>query len=228
MIISHKYKFIFIKTKKTAGTSIEIFLSQLCDDNDIVSPIKPHLDPHIPRNYRGLWNPISEIAETKGQSFLSSLWNVIRRKKYYSHIPAVKLKNRLPKNVWQSYYKFCVERNPWDKTLSHYHMLNDRADGNMTFNEYLKKGIFCLNLPLYTDSNNNLIVDRVIKYESLIEELTEIFSALGIPFDGDLGVRAKSNHRKDKNNYHDVYTTEQKIIIDNAFASEIKMHTYKY
>ena len=36
MIISHKHKFIFIKTKKTTGTSVEIFLSNICGLDDIV------------------------------------------------------------------------------------------------------------------------------------------------------------------------------------------------
>lgn len=39
MIISHKHKFIFIKTKKTAGTSIEIALSSICDADDIITRI---------------------------------------------------------------------------------------------------------------------------------------------------------------------------------------------
>ena len=30
MIVSHEHKFIFLKTKKTAGTSIELALSELC------------------------------------------------------------------------------------------------------------------------------------------------------------------------------------------------------
>jgi hypothetical protein len=30
MIVSHRYRYIFIKTKKTTGTSIEIALSRHC------------------------------------------------------------------------------------------------------------------------------------------------------------------------------------------------------
>ncbi len=41
MIVSHKHKFIFIKTRKTAGTSVEIALSKICGKNDILTPISP-------------------------------------------------------------------------------------------------------------------------------------------------------------------------------------------
>ena len=41
MILSHKYKFIFLKTNKTAGTSIELALSKFCEAEDIITPVTP-------------------------------------------------------------------------------------------------------------------------------------------------------------------------------------------
>ena len=41
MIVSHRHKFVFMKTRKTAGTSIEIALSEHCGPSDIVSPNDP-------------------------------------------------------------------------------------------------------------------------------------------------------------------------------------------
>ena len=39
MIVSHRHRFIFLKTRKTAGTSIELFLFPHCGAEDIVTPL---------------------------------------------------------------------------------------------------------------------------------------------------------------------------------------------
>jgi hypothetical protein len=39
MILSHRYRFIFLKTGKTAGTSVEIALSEYCGAEDIRSDV---------------------------------------------------------------------------------------------------------------------------------------------------------------------------------------------
>lgn len=228
MIISHKYKFIFIKTKKTAGTSIEVFLSQLCGDGDVVTPIRPQVEPHVARNYRALWNPLPEIVDSSGRRSPSAIKNLLQGKKYFNHIPAHVVRSRTPGKIWHDYFKFCVERNPWDKTLSHYHMINDRAGGNMTFDDYLDEGRFCINYPFYTGRHGNVIVDEVIKYETLMQDLTRVFAELEIPFTGSLGGRAKSEHRKDRRPYQQVFTDMQRRRIEVAFAREIEMHEYVY
>jgi hypothetical protein len=62
----------------------------------------------------------------------------------------------------------------------------------------------------------------------LASELGEIFSQLNIPFDGNLGVAAKSEYRTDRRPYPQVFNDEQRRIVEKAFAKEIEMHGYRF
>ena len=202
MIISHKYRFIFVKTFKTAGTSIEVFLSQHCGPNDVVTPILPHVEPHQPRNHEGFFN----------------------------HMPAAAIRDKVGPEVWGSYFKFCVERNPWDKVLSYYHMMNARAGGGLSLESFLHGADFPVNYPKYTApaESGRILVDRVLRYEMLANDLREVFGNLGIPFDGSLGVHAKSEYRTDRRPYREVYTREQAKLVKQIFAPEIALHGYAF
>jgi hypothetical protein len=213
---------------KTAGTSVEVYLSQYCGEDDVVTPIEPHVDPHIARNYRGLWNPVPEIMEKKAKGIRRDLRDFFRLRKFYNHIPAWSVQKRVPKHIWDSYYKFCIERNPWDKTLSDYSMFKDRAEGKLSLDDYLSNGRFCLNYPKYTNEKGKLIVNRVIKYETLSDSLGEVFEMLGIPYSGSLDVKAKSEHRRNTAHYSDVLDEKQSQLIEKAFSKEIDMHGYTY
>ena len=229
MILSHKHKFIFIKTAKTAGTSIEVFLSQLCGPQDVVTPIAPPIDGHQPRNYEGFINPIPEIIERPGKLFSVLNHTITSCTKFYNHMPAREVKNRVPAEVWNGYFKFCVERNPWDKVLSHYHMHNAREGGSLSLDDYLARRRFPVNYFRYTDrSGKNVIVDRIVRYENLLVELGEVFAQLNIPFDGSLGVAAKSDYRADRRPYQEVFKQAQRRIVENAFAKEIELHGYRF
>ena len=201
MIISHKYRFIFVKTLKTAGTSIEVFLSQQCGPLDVVTPILPHVEPHLPRNHEG----------------------------YYNHMSAAEIRDRVGPEVWRSYFKFCVERNPWDKTLSYYHMMNVRNGGDLSLEEFLAGNDYPINHPNYTGGpDGRIIVDRVILYERLTDDLAGVFRQLGIPFHGSLGVNAKSDYRTDHRPYRQVYTPAQAERVGRVFAEETRLHGYTF
>ena len=229
MILSHKYKFIFIKTAKTAGTSIEVFLSKHCGPTDVLTPIEPPIEGHQPRNYQGLIDPFAEILERPGKLFSALLHAITSREKFYRHMPASEVQKRVPKKIWNSYFKFCVERNPWDKVLSHYHMHAAREGGSLSLDEYLARGRFPINYFRYTDrSGTKIIVDRILRYENLLAELGDVFSRLNISFDGTLGVTAKSEYRTDRRPYQQVFSDEQRRTVENAFAKEIELHGYRF
>ena len=142
-------------------------------------------------------------------------------------MPARQIRNRVPPDVWNDYFKFCVERNPWDKVLSHYHMHAARESGSLSLDEYLARGRFPINYFRYTDrSGTKLIVDRVLRYEDLFAELGQVFSQLKIPFDGKLGVAAKSEYRTDRRPYQQVFNDQQRRVIEKAFEKEIELHGY--
>jgi hypothetical protein len=225
MVISHRYRFIFIKTRKTAGTSIEVLLSEVCAPTDVVTPIFPHVEPHVARNHAGLWNPLPELVDFGFRNARDVLDQLSKRKKFYNHIPARVARHRVPRRVWNGYYKFCVERNPWDKTLSHYHMLRHRSGGQLTLEQYFARGNFCFNYPEYTDADGALLVDDVVRFENLIPDLTRVFEHLDVPFDGRLP-RAKSEYRADTSVAQNVLTTGQQDAVEHAFSREIAMHGY--
>lgn len=85
MIISHKYQFIFLKTKKTTGTSAEISLSRHCNGNDILTP---------------LINYDEEIRKKLGKK-PQNYW--IGDNQLYNHISAEKVKNYIGGDIWNSY-----------------------------------------------------------------------------------------------------------------------------
>jgi len=231
MIISHRYRFIFIKTFKTAGTSIEVFLSNHCGDGDILTTITPLIEPHEARNYTGFFNPVNDLLYFHLRGLLSInniklvMKHWLRGQKFYNHLPASLVKQRISNEIWNEYYKFCVVRNPWDLTLSHYYY---RFREKITFDEYIKKGNFRNNYHMYTDVKGNLILDKVIKFETLEGSLSKVFDYLGIPFNGTLNIRAKSTSRKDRRPYQEIYSKEQRQIIEKEFEDEIRIHGYSF
>lgn len=86
----------------------------------------------------------------------------------------------------------------------------------------------CINFPQYTDCNDVLLMDRVLRYESLSEELDMLFQDIGVPFSGSLGVEAKAHYRKDRRSYRTVLSKMHRETVARHFIDEIEMHRYEY
>jgi hypothetical protein len=94
--------------------------------------------------------------------------------------------------------------------------------------EYLERGPFPLNYPTYMDeAESKIIVKRVLRYENLAAELNSVFQSLGIPFNGDLGYRAKGDRRTDRRPYWEFLTPRQIERIAEIAAKDIQLQGYR-
>jgi len=180
MIVSHKHRFIFIKTHKTAGSSLEVALARECGPQDIVSHMEDNLATGLPRNY----GPTSALGAVYNRHKL--VRKLIDRHSpmlgafYYEHMPATRVRELVGDDVWQSYYKFCFERNPWDKVVSYYLWKKEgQGKHQPEFERYVSTKSHRLPVAsrLYCD-NDRILVDQVFALRQLSGALAALRSKL--------------------------------------------------
>lgn len=197
MILSHRHRFVFVKTGKTAGTSLKIALAKLCGPEDVVPPTMDPAHDLEPRNHLGRSNPLPELRIARRAGIVldaaGTRQMLLRRKRFGGHTPAWVIRARAPKE-WASYTTFCVERNPWDKVLSGLAWVRTQYRQDWDVDTYLDfvadriakgyhgTGVSPYNFRSYTDPcTDEVIVDRILRYERLEEELRPVLDGLGLP-----------------------------------------------
>jgi hypothetical protein len=223
MIISHKHNFVFVKTTKTAGTSVEIALSKHCGDEDVITPIVSE-DEALRREkgYRGPQNHETHLPD-------GTEWKLV------NHAPANRARRLLGGRTWRSYFTFAFERNPFDRTVSAFHhMENNRVakgtwDESFNFANYLRKpkaleGLHRRGWGLYT-INDRMAVDKVYFFEDLNGAMEDIYARLGIEEPEPL-VQTKVSKRDAS--YRDYYDAESRTIVARAFEKEIETFGYAF
>jgi len=110
-IVCHTRKFIFLKTRKTAGSSIEIWLAPHLDpDVDFIrlgdDSEKQH--PDLWKRFNGLSSRIRLAAKRVGT--LSPIFR--------PHMPAADVRRFVGDRRWRDYRKITIVRNPWDRMIS--------------------------------------------------------------------------------------------------------------
>lgn len=230
MIVCHRHRFIFLKTRKTAGTSIEIALSHLCGPGDIVTPISP-ADETLRRKAGG--TPPQGWAAPFGDYDLADWWRLAlkgrRKPRFFNHIPATEARALVGAEIWDSYFKFCFERNPWDKVVSwYYHRYRKRPESLPPFAEFVHSGeaTAVSDFDRYS-INGRPAMDFMGRFETLHQSLEEVRSLIGLPPLPDLP-RAKGSFRRDRNPLAEIYGPEERNIVSRAFSREIALLGYRF
>jgi hypothetical protein len=121
MILSRRHRFVFIKGKKVASTSVEIALAQLCGPEDIVTPLTPIDErarlPGGARNYSD--DAAGERAYLAAIASPDARRGVLRthvRPLYHNHMSVSAVEARF--GSLDDYEILFVERNPYAKVIS--------------------------------------------------------------------------------------------------------------
>jgi len=229
MIVSHRHRFVSIKAEKTAGTSLEIALSEFCGPDDIITPITPNDEAvRAELGFRTAQNyhlPLSVYTRLEWAKLALKR----ERAAFKNHDPATKIRRVLSDAQWDGYFKFVFERNPWDKVLSYYHHLGgDPKFGSVWEFMQSGRGGRIRGFELYTVGGVP-VVDRIYKHEERAEALAELTERLGLPKPLKMpSYKAKGGFRKDRRSYREVLTDREAELIADIYAREIRLLGYTF
>lgn len=231
MIINHKYEFIFIKTRKTGGTSVEIALSELSESlDDVLTPlveedekIRFAISKMRPQNYK--FN-LLELASTPARIFRErNIYDRFERRalylKFWNHISAPLVQSRTPESIW-SYTKFTIERDPWDKIVSCYKWLLrylNRSEANYSLTDFFNDGWadWLSDFHLYSKYGLPLL-DYYLNYDKLTEATLALSKNLHLNNPIDISrqrINAKGDPRNNK--------TESSKLFDSSLDNRVRI-----
>lgn len=178
VMVSHKHEFIFLKSRKTAGTTIEMVLEPLCGppraEVTEATPARVTAQGIIGRRVLGRPTHV-KLLQKLGIGLVTD-WS--------NHMPAAKVKAALGTEKWDRYRKITAIRNPFDRAVSSFHWQESRvgvpADEDFgtvraRFNDWVAR----------TRPNSDkdvlfldgaFVGDLVIRFENLAGELQTIYS----------------------------------------------------
>ena len=202
MILSHTWKFIFIKGKKIAGTSVEIALSAICGPEDIITPILPRDEIDRLKAGRASQNYSDDrAAEHHYIDQLKRSWSEgisdipLAAGRYYNHMPLREVLQAAGESL-TGYSVFAVERSPYSKILSWANMRVASEDYNRGLSGAMRGRrdeitafladafgtdsiLRARNIDLYRGLDGHVRAD-VLRYAELSGDLTSYLRAMGV------------------------------------------------
>jgi hypothetical protein len=240
MISSFAHNFIFIKTRKTAGTSIELVLGNLCDTEDIITPCGIDEQIRWEHGWRGAQNFIGDAGLEREYADIASRRDIVafqkfqknraERHKFWNHMPARILIGRLDRTFWSRSHKWAIERHPYERAVSaaYFRIWKDDlppASFQTVLNDLITKDQVD-DRKKYT-IDGCVAVDEIIKFEELSIAFPRLLAKFGLSFDGELP-RAKTHQRVDRRPAHEILSQKQKDQIYASCQATFEMLGYEH
>jgi len=239
MILSHRHRFILLKTRKTGGTSFEIAVSKYMSGDDIVTPVAPA--DEVVRQSLGFTGPQNH-GPVAGE----------RLSRFYNHMSAAEVRALMPAGTFAGYVKAAIVRNPFDYVVSWYFWERSRIAPTSVedFRKWLafqaarradieaayrlgqrrNPGVLSSNR-MITHIDGHCAVDVMLRYESLADDIGRFARAVGLPetlADECRAIRTKASYRPASatpRQMFDGFPQGQKVI-RTAFAEDIERYHY--
>lgn len=222
MLVSHRYRFIFLKTRKTAGSSVEL-------------AFEPYARPEG-------WTPPEGDLTFATEEMVSEAGIIGARSPepkqgatFIDHMPARKLRKQLPADVWKNYFRFCTVRNPWDKTVSFFHFAHKGVRDNdpetivRRFRRWLhsNRHIRVRDKPI-TFIGKKSVTNGHIRYHRLAEDAAAVAEHLGIREPLNIGGIHTEFRKRDALTYVDYYDDDARLLVARSFAHEIGFYGWTF
>ena len=217
MLLSPKYRFLFVHIAKTGGTSVRAALEGL--------------------RWRDPWYyPMflcSRLSHLSGHRIATKLPR---------HAKVVAAKELLPKEYFDSLFKFAFVRNPWDLQVSSFHHIRRERPhylgGHETFEDFLRWKLdpqrpyqyhidtsITLQSDYLIDLAGTVAVDFIGRYERLHEDFAIACERIGIRPPSLPHARQAKDRQRD---YRAYYTDTTAELVARHFARDIQMLDYQF
>jgi hypothetical protein len=224
MLVSHRCSFIYTKTRKTAGSSVESYFEPFCMPEG----------EWTQRHFREEYVSAAGIIGFRGSRTEK------RKALWWNHMPARLIRRRIGDDIWNAYFKFCVIRNPFEKAISAFYFERCRADAERTgqevlwtahdpelFEDWLERSpvpidryTFCI--------DGRFALDDVIRHESLVPDMQRICTRLSVPWEPERLPAFKAGIRPREATARRLYTSRSRQLVRKAFRFELQYFGYKF
>ena len=220
MLISHLHRFIYMKTFKTAGTSVELYFERWCTDPAGEYHARHERDAEVTR-----WG----IIGARGQQFFPG-------RTWYNHMPASRVRELIGPEFWNQYYKFCVVRHPFDKMVSSFwHHLPETARRELQhacfdtvrgrFHEWLQTAEHPMDREVFIIGGRPAM-NRIVFYEDLCAGLEAVCRDLGLSWEPSRLGRYKSDTRVRDEPYVQYYDRPSAELVRDLYGWELQHFQY--